>query len=476
MKTTLILPSVGKVKGQKYIKSWQMYPLNLAVLAGLTPKDVEVRFLDDRLDEIPYDEPTDLVAMSTETYNAQRTYNIASEFRSRGVPVVLGGIQASLDTLEVSEHADAVVVGDAEPVWDQLIRDAKNGKLQKIYRAQPRKGTLQHVQPRRDLFEGKKYLPVGLVETGRGCPFTCDFCAIAGSYEGSYRTKALDDIVSDIESTNQRNLYFVDDNFISRFSRTKDLCDAIAPLGKKWMSQGSINMADNPELLKGLEKSGCVNILIGFESLNPETLKSMGKTWNVAKRDYGQAIQRLRDHGVSIYGTFVFGYDSDTKDDFKRTVDFAIEHKLALAAFNHLIPFPGTTLYRRLKEEGRLHHDKWWLESGYRFGEVAFDPKNMSPEELAENCFDARREFYSYSSIFHRMQDMKANLKDFSNAAYFFWVNLFSGKEVARRQGWPIGGVIKPSELYDKRSNGNGSYASSQKRDDVSKLSLPIIK
>ena len=133
MKTTLILPSVGKVKGQKYIKSWQMYPLNLAVLAGLTPKDVEVRFLDDRLDEIPYDEPTDLVAMSTETYNAQRTYNIASEFRQRGVPVVLGGIQASLDTLEVSEHADAVVVGYAEENWPQLLRDFKEGKMKKSY-------------------------------------------------------------------------------------------------------------------------------------------------------------------------------------------------------------------------------------------------------------------------------------------------------------------------------------------------------
>ena len=476
MKTTLILPSVGKVRGEKYVKSWQMYPLNLAVLASLAPEDVDVRFVDDRLEGIPYDEQTDLVGMSVETYNAQRSYNIASEFRRKGVPVVLGGIHASLDTAEVTEHADSVVVGDAETVWEQVLRDAENGELQKVYRSQPRKGELIHVPPRRDLFKGKKYLPVGLVETGRGCPFTCDFCAIAGSYEGSYRTKAIDDIVSDIESTDQRNLYFVDDNFISKFSRTKDLCDAIAPLGKKWMSQGSINMANDRELLKGLEKSGCVNILIGFESLNEETLKSMGKTWSTAKRDYGESIQRLRDHGVSIYGTFVFGYDSDTKDDFKRTVDFAKEHKLALAAFNHLIPFPGTPLYSRLKEEGRLHHDKWWLEPDYRFGDVAFTPKNMTPDELAENCFEARKDFYSYGSIFHRMQDRKANLKDFSNAAYFYWVNLFSGKEVARRQGWPIGNEIESSELYRKRPSRNETYDPAQKRDDESKLSLPIVE
>ncbi len=448
MKTTFILPSVGKVQGQKYIKSWQMYPLNLAVLAGLTPKDVEVRFVDDRLEKIPYDEQTDFVAMSVETYNARRTYDIASQFRERGVPVVLGGIHASLAPEEVMENSDAVVIGDAEPVWEQVIRDFSKDSLQKAYHIQPRIGKLPHVQPRRDLFDMKKYLPAGLVETGRGCLFGCDFCSIAGSYHGSYRTKTIDDIVTDIESTKQRNIYFVDDNFIAQFSRTKELCDAIAPLRKKWMSQGSINMANDRELLRDLERSGCVNMLIGFESLNEETLKAMGKTWSIAKRDYGVAIQKLRDHGVSIYGTFVFGYDSDTKDDFKRTVDFAVEHKLALAAFNHLVPFPGTPLYKRLEEQGRLTYDKWWLEQGVRFGEVVYQPKNMSSEELAYNCFEARKEFYSFGSVFHRMQDLKANLKDFSNAAYFFWVNLFSGREVKRRQGWPIGEIIEPSELY----------------------------
>ena len=449
MKTTLILPSVGKVKGERYVKSWQMYPLNLAVLAGLTPSDTEVKFVDDRLEDIPYDEPTDLVAMSVETYNAKRSYNIAAEFKKRGVPIIMGGIQASLDTAEVAENADSVVVGDAELVWEQVLADVKIGNLKKIYQNQPRKGNLTHVKPRRDLVKRNEYLPIGLVETGRGCNYDCDFCAVAGSYKQSYRTKAIDDIVEDIESTKQKNLYFVDDNFISKFLRTKDLCDAITPLNKRWMSSGSIDMANDKELLKSLEKSGCFNILIGFESLNTETLKSMGKTWGVAKRDYEESIQRLRDRGISIYGTFVFGYDTDTKDDFKRTVDFAVEQKLALAAFNHLVPFPGTLLYDRLKQEGRLHHDKWWLEPNSRFGDVVYSPKNMSPKELTDNCFEARKDFYSYSSIFHRMQDSKANFKDFTNAAYILGVNLFSGKEVKRRQGWPIGEIIEPHEFYN---------------------------
>jgi radical SAM superfamily enzyme YgiQ (UPF0313 family) len=446
MKITLIQPSIGKIIDKPYVKSWQMKPLAIATLAGMTPDHIDIDFFDDRFDDLPFNEPTDLVAMPVETYTAKRAYNISTEFRRRNIPVVMGGIHASLDTNEVMLNADATLVGGAEETWKEILNDAESGKLKELYSARNINGDLPHVKPRRDLFLGKPYLSLEMVETGRGCPFTCDFCAIAGSFEGSYKSKSIEDIVSDVGEIKGKNIYFVDDNFVSRFSRTKDLCDALAPLNKKWFSHGSINMADNTELLEGLSKSGCANILIGFESLNPENLKAMGKSWNIAKRDYSEAVQKLRDNGISIYATFVFGYDHDTQDDFKRTLDFAIEQKFALAAFNHLVPFPSTPLYHRLKEEGRLFEDKWWLKPGYKFGEVAFQPANMSAETLAERCFECREDFYSYSSTFKRSFDLKTNLKSPYQAAMYFVANLVSKKGISQRQYWPIGEVISKGD------------------------------
>ncbi len=439
MKITLIQPSIGKHKNETYPKSWSMYPLNLAVIAGLTPKEDEISFLDDRFENIPYDLPTDLVAMPVETYTARRTYSIADKFRERGIPVILGGIHATLMPEEAKQHADAIVMGDAEPVWKSIIEDLKKESLNGVYHVPSNGAVLEKTPIDRRIFDGSKYLPVSLIETGRGCYFNCDFCAVTAMHKGTYRAKPIEDIVREIEQVGGRDFYFVDDNFVSDFRRTKDLCNAITPLQIRWISQGSINMAEDPKLLSSLEKSGCFNILIGFESLNPKTLETMGKSWASAKRNYTESMKKIRDHGITVYATFVFGYDTDTKEDFKRTLDFAMDQKFALAAFNHLVPFPGTPLYQRLKEQKRLIHDNWWLKEDGKFGEVVYRPKNMSPEELAENCFEARKSFYNIGSIGKRLLEFKANSKSLVNAGYFSWVNLFSGREVSKRQGWQIG-------------------------------------
>lgn len=449
MKIKLIQPSVGKIKDEKYVRTWQMEPLGIATIAGLTPDDHDIDFVDDRFDEINYDDGADLVGITVETYTAQRAYKIAEGFRERGIPVVMGGIHASLATDEVKDNCDAIVVGGAEFTWAKVLEDAEKGKLESFYR-EPRPGKgdeLLAVSPRREIFDGKPYLPLKMIETGRGCPFVCDFCAIAGSYEQSYVSKSIDDIVQAVDEVDGRFVYFSDDNFVSRFGRTKDLCDALAPLGKSWFSHGSINMADDTELLRKLEKSGCMNILIGFESLNPETLKDMGKSWNIQKRGYSEALGKLRDHGITVYGTFVFGYDNDTIDDFERTLEFAIEQKLALAAFNHLVPFPKTPLYERFKKDGRLKEDKWWLREGYRFGQVAFEPKNMTAEELTEGCYDLRKKFYSVTSTAKRMWEFSANSKTFTQAVVGTYSNLASNFGVQQRQAWPIGSVVTREEL-----------------------------
>lgn len=440
MNITLIQPSVGKHKHETYPKSWNMYPLNLAVIAGLTSKENEVSFYDDRFESMPYEKQTDLVALPVETYTAKRAYFIADRFRERGIPVILGGIHPTLIPEEAKRHADSVVIGDAEPVWGNLLKDLKNNSLKAFYHISPDSKFLDNVSIDREIFNGKKYLPISLIETGRGCFFNCDFCAVTAAHKRTYRTKEIGQIIKEIEQASSRNVYFVDDNFVSNFERTKELCEAITPLRIKWTSQGSVNMADDPKLLSALEKSGCFNMLVGFESLNPEALKVMGKSWASSKRDYSESIKRIRDHGITMYSTFVFGYDTDTKDDFKRTLDFAIEQKFAITAFNHLVPFPGTPLYNRLNEQGRLLYDNWWLRENGKFGEVVFRPKNMSPEELSNGCFECRRSFYKYGSIAKRLLDFKANSKSPLNAAYMAWVNLFSRDEARKRQGWPIGG------------------------------------
>jgi len=442
MKIGLIQPSIGKIKNQPYVKSWNMYPLNLGVIAGLTPNDIDISFFDDRHEDIAFDNHLDIVAMPVETYTAKRAYSIADRFRSQGTRVVLGGMHTTLLPQEAKQHSDAIAIGDSETTWPHIVEDFRLGNIKELYISDNKEKTLRGVRPKREIFQGRKYLPIELVETGRGCYQKCDFCSVTSTYNHTYRSKSIEDIVEDIESLDRRFVYFVDDNFVSDFKRTKELCDSLTPLKIRWTSQGSVNMADDKELLKALKASGCLNMLIGFESLNPKSLELMGKSWASETRNYSESVKKIRDHGITIYATFVFGYDTDTKDDFKRTLDFAIENKFAITAFNHLVPFPGTPLYSRLEKEGRLLYSNWWLRNNGKFGEVVFKPKNMTAEELSESCFNCREEFYSYSSIFSRLNDFKANSRNLTNLSYIAYVNLFSRKEAKRRQGWSIGEII----------------------------------
>lgn len=440
MKIQFIQPSIGKMEGRKYIKSWQMQPLPIATLLGMTPCEYQTSFTDDRFEDIDYTASADLIAMPIETYTAKRTYEISRRFREKGITVIMGGIHAMLEPEEVSHNSDSVCVSGAETVWQQMLNDFKNGQLKKFYREENPSKVLMHTQPDRSIFRGKPYLPLEIIETGRGCGNSCDFCAVQMAHGSRYRSKTIDDIVSDVQSAEGKNVYFADDNFVSDFRRTKELCKRLEPLGKKWFSHGSINMADDPELLRLLERSGCVNLLIGFETLNQETLRQMGKAWNTAKRTYEESIGKIRDSGLTIYASFCFGYDNDTKDDFKRAFDFAMEQKFGLTAFNHLVPYPNTPLYHRLRKEGRLFEDKWWLREGYRFGEVVFRPKNMSAEDLAETCYEYRKQYYRLMPMLGRMSDFKANSKDLYNFFGLWIANLSSKKAVEERQYWEIGG------------------------------------
>jgi radical SAM superfamily enzyme YgiQ (UPF0313 family) len=439
MKLTIVHPCIGRRTGQEYIRTWQMEPLPAAVVAGLTPKDVEIKFYDDRMETIPFDEPTDLVAISVETYTAKRAYQIATEYRKRKIPVVMGGFHASLCPDEVAQYPEAVVCGEAEILWPKVIDDAKHNRLEKFYK-QSGRTSLSNLKPDRSIFQGKRYLPIGLVEAGRGCHFKCDFCAVQTMFNSTQTRRPFDEIISEIQKLKHEKklFFFVDDNITSNMEEAKEFFRALIPLKVRWVSQSSINAAHDEEFLDLLFRSGCQGVLIGFESLNPDNLKKMQKGFNTMKGGFKQALGNLRRKNIRVYGTFIFGYDGDHPNSFDQTVEFAKEHSMYIAAFNHLTPFPGTPLYRRLEAEGRLLYKAWWLDDRYSYNKIPFKPLGMEPEILQQNCLKARKKFYAWSSIFQRGFD-KVNRSNWFMWRNFYLINAMHRTDVSMRDYYPLG-------------------------------------
>jgi radical SAM superfamily enzyme YgiQ (UPF0313 family) len=451
MRLTLIHPCIGRRVGQPYIRTWQMEPLPPAVIAGLTPPGVEVKFYDDRMEDIPFDEPADLVALSVETYTAKRAYQIASEYRRRGVPVVMGGFHPSLCPEEVSQYAEAVVIGEAETVWGQVLRDAGRGALEPYYRAAGRP-TLAHLRPNRSIYTGKRYLPIGLVEAGRGCHFKCDFCAVQTVFNHTQTRRPTDELLEELSRMRDKPLiFFVDDNITSNMEQAKEFFRALIPLKVRWVSQASINAAHDEEFLKLLVASGCQGVLIGFESLNPANLKKMNKGFNLMKGGFDQALANLRRHKLRLYITFVFGYDDDTEASFAQTVDYALANKFYIAAFNHLTPFPGTPLYQRWEREGRLLYDRWWLDDRYSYNRIPFQPAQMSPERLQQGCVDARARFYSWANIWRRGLD-GVNRSNGLMWWHYYGINYLFRREVRERDYYPLGDAAWRGEIIQARA------------------------
>jgi radical SAM superfamily enzyme YgiQ (UPF0313 family) len=417
-----------------------MTPLAFAILKARTPHDIATAMIDERVEPLRMG-PTDLVAMTVETFTARRAYQIAARYRSEGVPVVMGGHHPSMLPDESLRHADAVVIGDAEGTWERLIADAAAGRLQRLYRSQPGDGSPPVYD--RSVFSGRRYAPISLVQAGRGCRFACDFCSIHAFY-GTYRAQRdPSDIVAEMRALPPRRLlFFVDDNLYWRRDAFEALMRALIPLKMRWCCQITIDVARDDALLDLMAQAGCALALIGFESLERESLVQMRKKWNGVAGGYNEVVARFHARGIMIYGTFVFGYDADRARSFDRAAAFAREQSLCIANFNPLTPMPGTALYGRLRREGRLLRDGWWLDPGYRYGDSIFVPRSMTTGELREGPMRARRRFYAWPSILSRAARGALLWRDPHQLGTMLLGNWISRREIFRKQGRPLAAPV----------------------------------
>jgi radical SAM superfamily enzyme YgiQ (UPF0313 family) len=438
MRVAYVLPAIGRKPGQKYLKSWLMEPLTVAVLSAITPAGHEKRFFDDRLEQIDYAWPADVVLITVETYTAKRAYAIADEYRSRGVPVILGGYHVTLVPDEAAAHADAVFCGNADALLGEVFADLEAGTLRPRYNGAHHIG---YTRPDRTIYASKRkrYVPISLVETGRGCHFDCEFCSIASYYHRRYQHRSVSDIVAEMAEQPNKLFFLVDDSIFSDRAFAKELFTAIEGLHVMWTTQITLDIARDPEALALMKNSGCAMVLIGFESLLAANMEQMNKSWAVKLGEIDELVERVHAAGIAIYASFVFGFDSDSRESFEATFDFCNKHRFFTVAFNHLLTFPGTGTYQRLHEAGSLTSDAWWLEPGYTYGQLAFEPPLMSAKELTATCVEFRKKYHTIPNIIRRSRALfPRKARGLTHLAYWA-VNVLFHFEVDARSGIPVG-------------------------------------
>ncbi len=414
-----------------------MQPLVFALLAALTPEPIELSFHDELVEPLPVCPDADAIALTVETFAARRAYQLADRWRARGVPVILGGFHPSMCPDEAAAHADAVVVGEAEDTWPRLLADLAAGRLAARYDSAGANG-LGGVRFDTRAFAGKRYAPLGLVQFGRGCRFACDFCSIHAFFGAGVRTRPVVEVVAEIAARPERMLFFVDDNLYADPPAARALLEALVPLRRRFACQISMDVAEDPALLGLLRRAGCRVVIVGFESTSVATLRAIGKGANL-HADYERVIRAFHAAHLMIYGTFVIGYDDDGPGTAPAASDFATRHRFALANFNPLMPMPGTRLYARLAAQGRLIHDRWWIDPGYRYGDAMLVPAGMTPEELMTGCRDARSAFNTPGCIARRLLHPAANAHSPLAAALYLAANLVSRREIIAKQGRRLG-------------------------------------
>ncbi len=394
-KNLRVISAKGKPIGHRFFR---FSMLSLLYVGACTPEDVKIELVDEQVEAINFDKQVDLVAISFMTALAPRAYQIAEEFRKRNVKVVFGGFHATFKTEESLQHADAVCIGEAENTWPNLIEDFKNGWLKKEYKSSKRVNLKNLNLPRRDLLKRKYYAPVEAVQVGRGCYHQCDFCSVTAFFKNSYCMRPVEEVIKEISEIKAKNIIFVDDNIIASREYAKKLFLALISLKKKWISQASIYIANDPELLKLTKKSGCVGLFVGLETLGENNLKSVKKQFNKVQ-NYVQGIEILHQHGIGVEAAIVFGFDEDGKDVFEKTLKFLEKTNVEAVQISILTPLPGTSLCEKMEKEKRIIDYNW---EHYDYRHTVIQPKRMSQEELQAGADWVINRFYSPCKIIRR--------------------------------------------------------------------------
>ena len=427
MKKILLINPAYKESLHSNIKVLAIPPLNLAMIARYTPEEYEVEIVDEAVEDLDLNASADLVGITCMTPLAPRAYELATHFRQRGIPVVMGGIHVSYMTDEALRFADAVVVGEAENLWPQLLADFERGRMQKVYRICEQPDIENLAAPRRDLFRGDYF--VETVQTGRGCPINCNFCSVTAFNGPRYRTRNIDNVIDEINAIKAKRIFIVDDNIVGAgrkfVRRAKDFFDRLTECNKEWAGQTCLNIVEHEDVLQSAQDSGCKAFLIGFESIDPVTVDAMHKAVNLRPntRNFRDSIKKIHDHGIAIVGCFIFGADGQGTDVFRRTIDFAMENEIDAIQMTLETPLPGTAFYRQMVEENRLllaNFPNDWRH--YTIFEPVFRMSHMSPREAYEGLLAAYAEVSSLSNSLKRGWRTWRNTHSlFSTGISFSW-------------------------------------------------------
>jgi radical SAM superfamily enzyme YgiQ (UPF0313 family) len=412
MKILLILAHTGTTYHvvDELIYRYYYPSLTLGQLVSITPDHHKIEVIDGRYQKVDYNWVGDIVGISCRTVAAKTAYKIADKFREKGIKVVLGGWHPSLMPEEAKQHADSVVIGEAEDTWPQLLRDFENGELKSFYRqtkpVDPRSIPSPEIIKQKHIF----CMPI---QATRGCPYGCSFCPVSTFQGKKIRLRPIDDILKEIKDAPTKRLYFVDNSLTINVSYTKELFREMIGLNKKFSCYGNINvLGEDIELLKLSADAGCDCWIVGFESIYQETINKIGKITNVVEK-YPKAIKKMHDHNLIIQGLFVFGLDDDKPSVFRETLKAIYKWKLDKAGFAIRTPFPGTTEFDKLDSQGMIISKDW---SKYNLKNVVFQPKNMNPVELFKGTNWAINNFYSNTNLIKRnIQDKEINLNRIIN-------------------------------------------------------------
>ncbi len=395
----MILPALTEARSPLFrpIKYSLFPPLGLATLAAYLGEDAEITLQDEHVEVLDLTDEPDLVVIQVYITNASRAYRYADHYRRKGAHVCLGGLHVTSLPDEAAAHADTIFLGPGEDTFPAFLADFKAGKPAARYAA-PLQRTLDHLpRIRRDLIKRSLYLVPNSIVVSRGCPHHCDFCykdAFFGKGNGFYVQK-VDDALAEIDRMPGRHVYFLDDHLFGDPRFAAMLLDGMKGMGRVFQGAATVNSLLKPGLLEKAASVGLRSIFVGFENLDPENLRDHGKVQNL-RRDYNAMVRRVRENGVMVNGSFVFGMDHDGPDVFRRTTDWAVSQGIETATFHIMTPYPGTGLYQRMEAEGRLLHRDWNL---YDTRHTVFRPARMTPERLEEGYWKSYQHFYQWSNI-----------------------------------------------------------------------------